>query len=189
MYYMSRKPDYKTKEEILEKVLSAMSQNGLNNLSLRDIAREVGISARMLIYHFESYENLLNSIFIRLSIKHKNTLKSILSGNSGKPIDEIFRIFIENIFTDEYRTTILLFLELYTKALRDVNSYNEFFNTVLHNWIDEAEIIIQDKHGDRSGLYASVMVSFYRGLMLDWLASGDKKRALDSTSLFMKLIT
>lgn len=186
---MSRKPDHTMKEEILEKVISAISQNGLNNLSLRDIAREVGISARMLIYHFDSYENLLNSIFIRLSIKHKTALKSILSENSGKPIDEIFRIFIENIFTDEYRTTLLLFLELYAKALRDVSAYNEFFNAVLHNWIDEAEIIIHDKHGKRSRLYASVMVSFYRGLMLDWLASGDKKRAVESSSLFMKLIT
>jgi AcrR family transcriptional regulator len=186
---MSRKTDYKTKDDILEKVLSAMSQNGLNDLSLRDIAREVGISARMLVYHFESYENLLNSIFVRLSTMHKTALKSFLSENPGKPIDEIFTLIIENVFTDEYRTTLLLFLELYAKALRDVNAYNEFFNAVLHNWIDEAETIIHDKHGGRSRLYASVMVSFYRGLMLDWLASGDKKRAVESSNLFMKLIT
>ena len=186
---MSRKPDYKTREEILERVLTAMSQNGLNNLSLRDIAREVGMSARMLIYHFESFENLLNSVFIRLSIRHKTALRTILSENSGKTIDEISGIFIENIFTDDYRTTVLLFLELYTKALRDVKAYNQFFNTVLYDWIDEVEIIIHDKHGDMSRQYATVIVSLYRGLMLDWLASKDKERMLESSSLFMKLVT
>ena len=92
---MSRKPDNSIKEEILEKVLSVLAKDGLNNLSLRDIAREVDVSARMLIYHFESYEALINSVFIHLSIKHKSILKM---SDIKKNIALLFENPLEPIF-------------------------------------------------------------------------------------------
>ena len=185
---MSRKPNNKIKEEILEKVLSVLSQNGLNNLSLRDIARETGVSARMLIYHFDSYEKLINSIFIHLRKKKKNILKNLLSEHSNESLGDVSQIYLETIFKDENKNSLLLFLELYTKALRDVKKYDNFFNEVLYNWINEVEIIINNKIGIDSTKYAIIFVSFYRGLMLDWLATNDEKRTIESGRAFSDLI-
>jgi AcrR family transcriptional regulator len=185
---MSRTTDYKIKEDILERVIFSISYKGLNNLSLRDIAREVGMSARMLIYHFESYDNLINSIFIYLSTKHKNMIKNLLTENSDKTLGEVTQIFIETIYIDENKKYLLLFLELYVKALRDVEKYSDFFNEVLHNWIDEIETIISRKYGVKSKSYASMILSFYRGLMLEWLASNDDKRIIESSRLFSIII-
>ncbi|PKL16832.1 MAG: hypothetical protein CVV49_14195 [Spirochaetae bacterium HGW-Spirochaetae-5] len=185
---MSRTPDFKIKADILEKVIFSISYKGLNNLSLRDIAREVGMSARMLIYHFESYDNLINSIFIYLSTRHKNMIKDLLTENSDKTLGEVTQIFIETIYIDENKKYLLLFLELYVKALRDVEKYSDFFNEVLHNWIDEIENIISRKYGIKSKSYASMILSFYRGLMLEWLASNDDKRIIESSRLFSVII-
>jgi len=185
---MSRTPDYKIKADILEKVIFSISYKGLNNLSLRDIAREVGMSARMLIYHFESYDNLINSIFIYLSTKHKNMIKNLLTENSDKTLGEVTHIFIKTIYADENKKYLLLFLELYVKALRDVEKYTDFFNEVLHNWINEIEITINRKYGIKSKTYASIILSFYRGLMLEWLASNDDKRIIESSRLFSVII-
>jgi AcrR family transcriptional regulator len=184
---MSRKPDSKIKDEILECVLSAIKEKGLNNLSLRDIARETGVSARMLIYHFESFENLINSVFIHLSIRHKDILKTILSENAGKSPGQISEIFIETIFADDNRDSLLLFLELYTRGLRDTNKYSEFYNEVLHNWISEIEKYLLKLYGGEAREYATIIVSLSRGLMLDWLATGDKKRMIKSSFLFLSL--
>ncbi len=185
---MSRKPDFKTKEEILEKVLSVLSKIGLNKMSLRDIARETGVSARMLIYHFGSFENLINSIFIQLSIRHKNILKTILSEHSDKSLGNVLQISMEIIMVDENKNSLLLFLELYIKALRDVENYNSFFDEVLYNWISEIENIIGNKHGVSAGIYATIIVSFYRGLMLDWLAGDNNERIIESSRSFTALI-
>lgn len=184
---MSRKPDSKIKDDILESVLSAIREKGLNNLSLRDIARETGVSARMLIYHFESFENLINSVFIHLSVRHKNILKTILTENAGKSPGQISEIFIETIFADDNRDSLLLFLELYTSGLRDTGKYSEFYGEVLHNWISEIEKYLLKQYGGEARRYATIIVSLSRGLMLDWLATGDKKRMIESSYLFLSL--
>ena len=185
---MSRKPDSKIKEDIMENVLSAIREKGLNNLSLRDIAKETGVSARMLIYHFESFENLINSVFIHLSIRHKTILKTILAENAGKSPARISEIFIETIFTDNNRDALLLFVELYTGGLRDTGKYSLFYDEVLHKWIGEIENYLIRQYGDEAKLYATIIVSLSRGLMMDWLATGDKKRIIESSSLFLSLL-
>lgn len=185
---MSRTPDYKTKDEILERILDSLSQNGLNNLSLRDIAKEVGVSARMLIFHFGSYEAIINSIFIQLSIKHKNILRNLLLEHSDKSLGQILQIAAEIIINSNNKNSLLLFIELYTKALRNVNKYDVFFDEVLQNWINEIEFTISNKYGKNYGKYATIIVAFYRGLLLDWLATTDNKRIFESNKTFTDLI-
>lgn len=185
---MSRKVDENIKEEILNKVLQAITIKGLNNLSLRDIAKETGINARMLIYHFKSYDLLINSVFIKLSKNHKTALKAVLAENSGKNLDELFQIFIDRIYLNEHSSSLVLFMELYTKALRNRDAYTDFFQEVLHNWIEEIGEMIKPKYGDKAKIYATLIVSFYRGLMLDWLATMDSKRAEDTNRVFSRIL-
>ena len=186
---MARKPDQKRKQEILDRILLALSRKGLHNLSLRGIGREIGISDRMLVFHFKTYENLINSVFLHLSLRHKTILREILIENADKSLLEIYELFTAGILTNENRNTLLLFLELYMKALRDVAGYRDFFNEVLINWIHETASVIEDIYKDKSAVYATIMVSFYRGLMLDWLATNDMERILESQNTFVTLIT
>jgi len=185
---MSRKVDENIKADILNKVLQAITNKGLNNLSLRDIAKETGINARMLIYHFKSYDLLINSVLIKLSKNHKSALKSVLMENIDKNLNEIFQIFIERIYLPENSSSLILFLELYTKALRNRDAYTDFFQEVLHNWVNEVKQLIQPKFGDQSEIYATMIVAFYRGLMLDWLTTKDKERAISVNKAFSDIV-
>ena len=185
---MSRTTDPSTREEILGKVISAMSKNGLNNLSLRDLAKEIDVSARMLIYYFESYDALINELFIHLSLRHKAILKKLLLEKKGKPFAEVLQSFIETMYSPENKKTLLLFMELYTKALRNTGEHTSFFNEVLYNWISEVETMIAPKYGNNSKVYATMIMSFYRGLMLDWLASKDVERIYEANKAFTALI-
>lgn len=47
--------------ELLEKIVEALLDSGAADLSLRPLAERVGTSARLLIYHFDSKEQLLAS--------------------------------------------------------------------------------------------------------------------------------
>ncbi len=185
---MSRTTDNKLKEEILDKVIYAMASKGLNNLSLRDLARELDTSARMLIYHFGSFDDLIQSIFMHLSGKHKNTLKKVFIENPDKTFVQVSQIFIESVYFPENKKPLLLFLELYTKALRDTGKYRSFFEVVFHNWIDEVEKMLSPDCGKKSRLYATMIMSFYRGLMMDWLATDDIERIYETNRVFFGLV-
>ena len=73
---MGRPPDPERRQELLEAVVEYVLKNGLTGLSLRPLAKGVGTSARMLLYHFESREKLLALIIdtireqLRLSLIH-----------------------------------------------------------------------------------------------------------------------
>ncbi|HRG47781.1 MAG TPA: TetR/AcrR family transcriptional regulator [Leptospiraceae bacterium] len=185
---MTRKPDTKAREEILEDIILVMSKKGLNNLSLRDIAKEVNTSARMLIYYFESFDNLIHSVFIHLSTKHKSSLKKLFHENPDKTFVEVSQIFIESVYFEKNKKPLLLFIELYVRALRDTENYKIFFNEVLHNWILEIESMIAPKYRKKSKIFATMILSFYRGLMLDWLATKDTDRIYESNKVFTELI-
>ena len=185
---MTRKPDTKAREEILEDIILVMSKKGLNNLSLRDIAKEVNTSARMLIYYFESFDNLIHSVFIHLSTKHKSSLKKLFHENPDKTFVEVSQIFIESVYFEKNKQPLLLFIELYVRALRDTENYKIFFNEVLHNWILEIESMIAPKYRKKSKIFATMILSFYRGLMLDWLATKDTDRIYESNKVFTELI-
>ncbi|MBK6605335.1 MAG: hypothetical protein IPG24_07570 [Leptospiraceae bacterium] len=81
-----------------------------------------------------------------------------------------------------------MFLELYVRALRDTEKYRLFFYEVLHNWIIEIESMISIKYGKKSKIYATMILSFYRGLMLDWLATKDTDRIYETNKAFTELI-
>jgi len=46
--------DLTTRARIREEAFKVIAQNGIAALSVRDIARRTGVSASVVIYHFES---------------------------------------------------------------------------------------------------------------------------------------
>lgn len=57
------------KEEIPEKVLPLAAEKGLRSLSTADIAAAAGLKKSSLYSHFESKENLFNSLYVYLRKK------------------------------------------------------------------------------------------------------------------------
>ncbi|WP_280213195.1 TetR/AcrR family transcriptional regulator [Nocardia cyriacigeorgica] len=56
---MARPLDHAKRTELLAAVVRYIAEHGLADLSLRPLAAELGTSSRMLIYYFETKENLL----------------------------------------------------------------------------------------------------------------------------------
>lgn len=51
-----------TREKILETAINMFSERGYNNVSIREIAKEVGIKGSSIYNHFKSKEDILDSI-------------------------------------------------------------------------------------------------------------------------------
>lgn len=61
--FMDQNESMHTKERILNAAIDLFAENGFGNVSVRDIAQRVGIRASSLYKHYESKEDILNSIF------------------------------------------------------------------------------------------------------------------------------
>ncbi len=55
-----------TKEKILDTSIALFNERGLVNVSIRDIANELGISPGNLTYHFKNKSNIINDIYERI---------------------------------------------------------------------------------------------------------------------------
>lgn len=55
------------RDDLIDDVLEAIARLGLGNLSLRALSRELGVSPRMLLYHFGSRDGLLDAIVAETS--------------------------------------------------------------------------------------------------------------------------
>lgn len=59
---MSKPKDVKLKDRILETTRELLLRDGYRNLSLRKIARKIGVSATSIYLHFESKDDLIHTL-------------------------------------------------------------------------------------------------------------------------------
>jgi len=55
-----------TRDRIIHTSIDLFNKNGLGNVSIRDIAREMGISHSNILYHFQGIDGLMDAIYSRM---------------------------------------------------------------------------------------------------------------------------
>src|SRR5205823_14809208 len=56
---MGRHPDLERRTELLDKVVGYLGRHGVAGVSLRPVARELGVSVNALVHHFGSKDELV----------------------------------------------------------------------------------------------------------------------------------
>ncbi len=67
---MARLPDVERRRDLLEQVVDYLAANGLANLSLRPMAKELGVSVNALMHHFGSKDDLIVE-----ALRHSSTVQ------------------------------------------------------------------------------------------------------------------
>lgn len=138
----------KTEEKILLVALELFSKQGYSGVSVRDIAKEIGISQSALYKHYKNKEDILNKIIIEVDQRLKKTyLKNAvpninsesLSGDYSKLAVEklseiswnIFKLYVKDEVVSSYRK--LLAREQYNNDFAK-NIYDKtFINGAIEN--------------------------------------------------------
>src|SRR5215468_2163842 len=91
---MSRPPDPGIRSRLRERAADYVLANGLADFSLRPLARALKTSARMLVYHFGSRENLLREILETLREREDARIDAWWhSGGRARTLAEFLRWF------------------------------------------------------------------------------------------------
>ena len=190
MVHYSGMADNSPKQRLLDAAIEHVSANGISDVSMRTLAAALGTSHRMLIFHFGSKEQLWIEIVHTVEQRQRDMLREILP-DSTRPVGEAMRAWWRHISDPKLWPNARLFFELYGQALQRRPHTVEFLDGIVENWLGPA-VEINLALGVPEPLaraHARLGVAVTRGLLLDLLATGDRKAVDDAMDAFIDVYT
>ncbi|MFI6284651.1 TetR/AcrR family transcriptional regulator [Streptomyces sp. NPDC051018] len=167
-----------SRNELLTKAVAHVGERGMGDMSLRSLAEAIGTSHRMLIYHFGSRERLLADVLQRLRTQEQGVYLAEASRTGrAQMLGLLWKLYSSPGSEGRVRN----FFYVLGLAAQQPEPYREFLDS-LADWAD-----IFREQGLREGLdekraanEAHLLTWSIRGLLLDLVTSGDRKRVEDA---------
>jgi AcrR family transcriptional regulator len=185
---MARPPDPGIRARLLDLAADYVLSHGLGDLTLRPLARALKTSARMLMYHFGSREELMREILGCLREREDARIQAwFRAGKTARTLPQFLRWLWRRLVTTRTRPALRLLFELYALALRNPRKYPGVLEDPLSYW---------QKLTERTGISAkpnavdaTLLLAATRGLLLDFCATGDRarvERAIEALAEFVE---
>jgi AcrR family transcriptional regulator len=165
---MPRTPDPARRADLLDAMVDYAVENGIADLTLRPLARALGVQPNTLVHHFGTKEQLLSAILNGVRDRLR-TMREQVAGPGGDPLREVWQWTADPAREPFFR----FFFEAYGLALRQPDDYAPFLSRVVSDWIDPG-----------APLAATLELALLRGLLLDLLTTGDRDRIERSLALY-----
>lgn len=189
MLDVTRTANLERPEELLDRVADYLSANGVAELSLRPLSKAVGSSPRVLLYYFGSKEELVAKALMRLRERQRAIYRSMKTANFASPGD-VCRAVWRHMSSPEYERLFRMSLEMFTMALRNPGRFSEFLHTSVEDWLEflAAPLILKGYVASDARAHATVVMAGFRGFMLDYCASQDRKRVDHAVELWLRAL-
>lgn len=162
--------------QLLEAVIADVAAHGIGDRSLRDLARSVGSSHRMLLYHFGSRAGLVAAVVAAVEAAQRELLREVAAEVDG-PAELVVALW-ERVTSEELRPFVRLFFEA-VSAMRD--------GDLTQSWLDDAEEVTAMLGLAFDPVDVRLGVAVTRGLLIDVLATGETGPATASLRRFVEL--
>jgi len=175
------------KQRLLSAVLAELDQNGLGDRSLRDIADAVGTSHRMLIHHFGSREGLLVTIVETVEERERERAIALHPTRTAMSRADAIRDAWRHFALPAQAGRERLFFECYSRALQGEAPFAQMFPGAVEAWVDAIAALEMELGASKreARARARLYVALMRGLLLDLLATHDRKGTADALEAFL----
>lgn len=168
------------KDSIIGAAADYILEEGNISDSIRDIAKNIGTSHRMINYHFGNsdafWEALVNEIRKKEIVRvHK------LHEENHFPLS--VASYIHTFTTDEYKKVFNIVLEIYIKALRNPEAFSDFRKSYIDDWISSigTKLIAQYRlEENEAKTLARIKVAFIRGILLDYFVTNNAEALMQA---------
>lgn len=163
------------KTELLHDVVRYLEARGIADLSLSPLARELGTSKRMLIYYFDSRDNLIREA---LAASRPDVASMFSDVDDAESLRAAALRLWRAITTGEQHRPIRILFQVLSLASTQPERYHDFA-------VDSINVMLEPIAGvyQRLGIGAkeararsSLLVSGLRGLCQDRILTGEAKR-------------
>src|SRR5262252_5677602 len=168
------------RERLLDAAVSHALDAGIADLSLRQLAAAIGISHRMLLYHFGSREGLL--VAVTQAVEEQQRAALLESGTQDA------RRSWEHLSDPKMWPQERLFFELYAYALRGRPGIEGFLDGIVESWVAPVADALVRAGADEPTARADARLGLavVRGLLLDLLATGDRAGVDEAYERFLQ---
>ncbi len=182
---MSRTVDERLRDDLLERIVEYVWENGISDLQLRPLAEAVESSPRGLLYHFGSKEALVTAVLERALIRQRAIFETLPRNpdSYAKTVRAAWSVMSRPQNEGLFR----LFFEIYGLALQDRERFPDFLERAVEGWLSFLERpALRDgySHTDARAI-ATVLLAGYRGFLLDLCATRDRKRLARAVDLWI----
>ena len=175
------------KDLLLDQVVDHFVSDGLGDLSLRKVAKAIGTSHRMLLYHFGSKNGLLLEVVRAVEARTRGQLDAVGQG-SGRQTDQVIREMWQFVADPAQGDFERLFFALYGRALQGDEEVRPLVGESIESWLEanDALATVQGIPPDVARVHARLGLAVVRGLLLDLLATGDRAGVNASLEVFAR---
>jgi AcrR family transcriptional regulator len=168
-------PRAETKQRLLAATINHLEDNGVADLSLRQLAERLGTSHRLLIYHFGTREGLLVAVVEEIERIQRAWLESLWERDMS-PI-ELMRMSWERTCDPKLDRQLRLFVEIYGHVVQGRAHTAPLLGTLIGAWMEPVTDVFKriGMTTAQARVHARLHVATMRGLMLDLLTTGDLK--------------
>ena len=167
-----------TRQVILQTASGLMMEQGINNTSLNDIAREAGISKGTLHYYYPSKDELIYDIAQQhFTVVKSSVLKWIENVRGQTSFAEILKVVLGSFLEAETRNKLHLYLlqeaVVNNEHIRQrfQESYQEW-RTIIKEELDLQAEVLQFNESEARAL-SFIIVAIIDGLLIQRIVGGD----------------
>jgi AcrR family transcriptional regulator len=177
------------KARLLTAAVGHILEHGLSDLSLRELAASIGTSHRMLIYHFGSREGLIVAVIQTVEEAQRRAFADL--DTQGLSPADAMRAMWQRFTDPDLGPHERLFFEIYGQALQGRPGAVALLDGIIDNWVEPAAAyaIGSGASPETARAEARLSVAVTRGLLLDWLATGDRAAVDTAFERFVTLTT
>src|SRR5580700_4468311 len=128
---MGRPINKKRPEELRNAIVQYLIKHGLAGLSLRPLAKELGCTPRVLLYHFGSKEKMVVEVLAQIRDQQRIAYGKVEAAGFAEACKTIWRRMIAPDSEPLFR----LFFETYGMALRQPRLYKVFLRDTIEDWL------------------------------------------------------
>lgn len=166
--------------EIMEAATNRISKFGIQNLTIKTLAEDIGLSEPALYRHFKSKNEILFSLLVYFKTEMENRIQSILFKASTREADKLRAIFNSQLqtFVNKPAIVSVIFAE-------SIFHYEENLSNKVSEIMDMMQNFVKDniKQGQKNGQYnklmgastlTTIIIGGIRMTVLKWKLSGHK---------------
>jgi AcrR family transcriptional regulator len=180
------------REELLEKIVDVFLTHGITGLSLRPLADSVGSSARLLIYHFGSKEELIAVALDRVRSRITAAVGEVVMRGNSASIEDFLCVFWKWAIQETNQRYFRLLFEIDGLAMHENNVVPEKDRVAgVNRWIqifDGKVEHLSDTADGRRGA-STIILAAITGLLQDYFNTGDLKRTTDGLNFLIALLS
>jgi AcrR family transcriptional regulator len=177
-----------SRARLLTAAIGYAQDHGISDVSLREVARGIGSSHRMLIYHFGSREGLLVSIVQAMETAQLEALAGLAAEPDLEPAEAI-RVMWKRLADPALAPFERLFYEVYGQALQGRPGTVELLDGIIDSFVEPGT-----EYWRRRGLtpakaraQSRLGLAVIRGLLLDLLATKDRRGVDAALEAFVQM--